>query len=482
MAAILSLLLPADSLGGVFQQYAQFLQPVPDPVGGAPVLPLAGFLAHFQDQVDQPFHQPGVIPRGAVNEKPAAGPVHLKNAQHFIEFVKQIQGVLQDLPVLPGHRRSRPLDGRICLPGQVENGANGQGGVEVVVHGGFKRGPDLVKGVPAAHRLHALRHGPFQRLVEKPQAGFDPFQAPSCSGHFFAVKVQRAAVVGGKQKKAHQFRRELRQYVAHQEEVAERLGHLLFVYGNKAVVHPVTHERLTGSRLALGNFVFVVGENKVVPPAVDVKVGSQVFQRHCRTFDVPARPAGPPGAVPAGLTRLCRLPEGKVQGVALARIHLDPGPGLHVFQGAAGKLAVPGKLAHLEVNVAVHHIGRALFHQFIHHFNDVGDVLRHQWVPVRPAHVQGVRIFKIFADVPAGKRKGVIPLLLRPVDDLVVHVGKVLDEQDLIALMDQVAPHGVKKHQGAGVAQVDVIIRCGAADVHADPARFARLEVLFAPG
>ena len=49
--------------------------------------------------------------------------------------------------------------------------------------------------------------------------------------------------------------------------------------------------------------------------------------RHCRTFNVPARPARPPRGVPDGLARLGRFPEGKVQGVGLIVVHVDSGAG-----------------------------------------------------------------------------------------------------------------------------------------------------------
>src|SRR5256885_8117113 len=61
-----------------------------------------------------------------------------------------------------------------------------------------------------------------------------------------------------------------RSHVADGEEVAQRLGHLLVVHVDEAVVHPDLRERLAGRAFALGDLVFVVRELQVGAAAVDV--------------------------------------------------------------------------------------------------------------------------------------------------------------------------------------------------------------------
>ena len=51
---------------------------------------------------------------------------------------------------------------------------------------------------------------------------------------------------------------------------------------------------------------------------------SHEFPDHSTALNVPPRAAGPPGGVPGGLPRLCRLPKGKIFGVTLPAIQGYP--------------------------------------------------------------------------------------------------------------------------------------------------------------
>src|SRR3990172_7897004 len=109
-------------------------------------------------------------------------------------------------------------------------------------------------------------------------------------------------------------------------------GHLLIALGkaDEAVVDPVADEGLyAGEGLGLGDLVLVMGEDQVLAPAVDVDLLAQVLEGHGRALDVPAGAARPPGAVPGGLARLGRFPEGEVAGVLLVVTGLDTRAGHH---------------------------------------------------------------------------------------------------------------------------------------------------------
>ncbi len=84
----------------------------------------------------------------------------------------------------------------------------------------------------------------------------------------------------------------LLQQVAHEDQVAERLGHLGAVQADQADVQPVADEGRAGGRLGLGRLALVVGEDQVAPAAVDVDGLAQLAQGQGRALDVPAR-AGP---------------------------------------------------------------------------------------------------------------------------------------------------------------------------------------------
>ena len=65
---------------------------------------------------------------------------------------------------------------------------------------------------------------------------------------------------------------ELFQRLLYRHQVAQRLAHLVAAQPQQAIVHPVAGEgHDAGGCLALGDFVLVVGEDQVLPAAVDVQ-------------------------------------------------------------------------------------------------------------------------------------------------------------------------------------------------------------------
>ena len=68
----------------------------------------------------------------------------------------------------------------------------------------------------------------------------------------------------------------------------------------------------------------------------------------------------------------------------------------------------------------------------------------------------------------AGDVLGGAALLVGALDDLVVHVGQVLGEGDLVALVHEVTADDVEGQERATVADVNLVIDGGAADVHAN--------------
>ena len=121
---------------------------------------------------------------------------------------------------------------------------------------------------------------------------------------------------------------------------------------------PVVDHRLGVAAFALGDFVFVVGEQKIEPAAVDVECLAQELAAHRRAFDVPARAALAPGAVPRRLLRLGRLPEGEVRDVPLAGGRLAA-VAVDRLDAAVRELAVLQVLADVEVHVAVRRVREA---------------------------------------------------------------------------------------------------------------------------
>ena len=122
----------------------------------------------------------------------------------------------------------------------------------------------------------------------------------------------------------------------------------------KTVVHPVTGKGdRTGVGLALSRLVFMVGKNKVLAAAVNIKCLTQVLQGHGRAFDMPTRPSRTPWALPRRLTRLGPFPKGEVHGMLFGGAHLYPGPGHHAFETAAAELAVPIGFGNPKIHVTI---------------------------------------------------------------------------------------------------------------------------------
>ena len=94
----------------------------------------------------------------------------------------------------------------------------------------------------------------------------------------------------------------LLQQVPHCEEVAQGLGHLLALHLQHLVVHPEPRHFLCAiGTAALGDLVFMVRKLQVQPATVNIKHIAQKRLRHGRAFNMPARTATPPRAVPPGL-------------------------------------------------------------------------------------------------------------------------------------------------------------------------------------
>ena len=73
-------------------------------------------------------------------------------------------------------------------------------------------------------------------------------------------------------------------------------------------------------------------------------------------------------------------------------------------------------------------------------------------------------------------------LLVGALDDLVIDIGEVLGERDLVAARDEPTADHVKADERAGVADVNVVVDRGAAHVHADLAGLDGLELFLFMG
>src|SRR5690606_1440515 len=189
-----------------------------------------------------------------------------------------------------------------------------------------------------------------------------------------------------------------------------------------------------GGGLGLGDLVLVVGENEVGSAGVEVEIVAQEAARHGRALDVPTGPTRAPGRVPMGLAWLGALPQGEVERVALGLVRLDPGAAAHLVGVTARQPAVVLVGADGEVDVAAGLIGHPLVDEDLDQILHPGDVLGGPGLDVGIGSPQAsialaeplLHLGGIGGDVLAG--------LGRLFDDLVLDVGDVADEGDVVTL------------------------------------------------
>ena len=256
--------------------------------------------------------------------------------------------------------------------------------------------------------------------------------------------------------------------VAHGEEIARGLGHLLVVRVDVAVVHPVFGERLARRALGLGNLVFVMREDQVDAAAVDVKRLPEVFHAHGRALNVPAGAAHPPRAFPGRFARFLRFPEGEIHGMALEIAHFHARAAFQVVQVLAGELAIAGAVRlGVEIDVAVYLVGQALVFQLFNQGDDLADVFGGARMHVRLHHAQGLGVLEVLSDIFLGDGVHGGMFLVGAANHFVVNVGKVLHKLDLVAHVGEKAPQGVENDKRPRVADVEIVIHRRPAGVNA---------------
>ena len=107
--------------------------------------------------------------------------------------------------------------------------------------------------------------------LDQTQGGVETFQRTARVVQMHIAVIQGAAVMASHHKEANGFCLKDFEHIADGEKVAQALGHFFIVDVDKAVVHPHLCHRFARNTLALGDFVFVVGELQVGTATVDVK-------------------------------------------------------------------------------------------------------------------------------------------------------------------------------------------------------------------
>ena len=274
--------------------------------------------------------------------------------------------------------------------------------------------------------------------------------------------------MGGHQIEAHHGAGEFIEDIPEKEEIPQGFGHFFRIDGDKAVMEPVMHRFTAVAAFGLGDFVFVMGEDQIRAAAVNIEGIAEVFFGHGGAFDMPAGTAFAPGAFPIGFAGFRRFPQREIEGISLLLAHGDSGAGLHFVDGAAGKFAVGFEFADFEVDVAVDFVGEAVVDDLLYHGDDIVHMFGDPRMNRSFLHAETAGVLKVGFDVFVGQIFGIHAFFVGAVDDLIVHIGEVLDISHIIAAVGKVAAHHIKGHDGTGVAQMDIVIGGGAADIHFD--------------
>ena len=181
---------------------------------------------------------------------------------------------------------------------------------------------------------------------------------------------------------------------------------------------------------------------------------------------MPARTAFAPRAFPVRFTRFGSLPQSKVKRIVLFIVDINTRTGHHIFQLAAGKFAVAVEFFYAVINIAVHFVGKALVDKGLHYLDDFRHMLGNTRVNMRTADIQHIHFLKVNINIAVADVAPFYAFFISGVNDFIVNIGKVLHVQHIIALMLQKTADYVPRYKGACVADMRIVIRRDAANIH----------------
>ena len=261
-------------------------------------------------------------------------------------------------------------------------------------------------------------------------------------------------------------------HIPHRKEVVQALGHFLIVHIDKAVVHPVAGKGAAVGALALGDLIFMVGEYQVLTAAMQVDGLAQVGTAHGAALDVPAGAAHSIGAFPGRLAGLGCLPDSKVRRVLLQVVlHAAaqlPVAALQVIQLQMAELAVLGVALDPEVNIPILcHIRMTRLHQVGHDGQDLRDMLGGAGLYGGCQAVQTSSILEILGLKALSHLLHGSAFFLALRNELIINIRDIGHILHLCAPVLQVTAQGVEHDQRPCVANVDIVVDGGAADIDA---------------
>ena len=196
-------------------------------------------------------------------------------------------------------------------------------------------------------------------------------------------------------------------------------------------------------------------------------------------------PAGTPlapGRIPGRFAGLRRFPQGEIHRVVLLFLRLHPRSHPQFIHALAREFSIVLERADIVEHIAVPGpVSQVLVKQQRDHLDNLLHILCGLGLLVGNHHIQGGKILVHGLDETLSQ--GIERLAVRQgaIDDLVVYVGDVARVIHLVAAKTQIARHHVEHQNHAGVTDMAVVVHSDAADIHARPAGFDRLEFFLFP-
>ena len=144
-------------------------------------------------------------------------------------------------------------------------------------------------------------------------------------------------------------------------------------------MHPIFGKYTSAARFTLCNLIFMMWKYQVFAASMNIYLLSQVFFRHYRALNMPARTPFAPWRYPIRFSIFFRLPKYKIQCVfllILSRYQKGTISSLQIIQIFMGQLTILCKTAGAIVYRTIYCIRIALLYQVGNHRNHTINLLR----------------------------------------------------------------------------------------------------------
>ena len=131
-----------------------------------------------------------------------------------------------------------------------------------------------------------------------------------------------------------------------------------------------------------------------------------------------------------------------------------------------------------EINIAVNGISVAFIDKSRHNFNDFINIIGCKGMDRCRADTESSCINFIFLDVAGGNIAVPDALFLCTTNHLIVNIGEILHEFDLIATIFKIAAEHIKDDKATGVTDMEEVIDSRATRIHGDLSLFNRYKFL----